>query len=89
MLTLMLCSSSIVTNNIANKGSKYFNYGLLPLHSPGAIQDTKPKIFDTHLVLILGGSNIVTNNIAKKGGQYFNYAIMLLHRPCIMQDGRL
>jgi len=41
-LTLILGGSGIVTNNIANKGGQYFDYGLLPLHSPWIIQDARP-----------------------------------------------
>jgi len=71
-LTIILGGSGIVTCNIANHGSQYFDYGSLLLHSPWIMQDLKPKIFDALLTLSIGGSDIVTNYIANTGGQYFN-----------------
>jgi len=68
-LKLNLGGSGIVTNIIGNTGGHNFDYGLLLLHSPWIMQDTKPKIIDASLTLILGGSDIVTNNIANKGCQ--------------------
>jgi len=87
-LTLILCDSGIVNNNIANQGSQQFDYGLHLLHSPWSMQDTRPKLVDTPLTLILGGSNIVTNNISNTRSQFFDYRLMLLQSPWIMQDAR-
>jgi len=78
---IILGGSGIVTNNIANIGGKYFNYGLLPLHSPQNMQDARTEILGALLTLILGGSGIVTNNIANKGGEYFHSGFLLLHSP--------
>jgi len=44
--------SGIITNNVANKGGQYFDYGLLPLHSPWIMQDARIKIVDPPLMLI-------------------------------------
>jgi len=87
-LTLILDGSGIFTNNIAIKGSEYFDYGLLPLHSLWIMQDKSPRIVDAPLTLILGASDIVTNNIPNKRCQFFDYGLMLLHSPWIVQDAR-
>jgi len=87
-LRLILFGSGIVTNNIANKGCQYFDYGLMLSHSPWIAQDTRPRMVDAPWRLIEGGSDIITNNIPNKSGQYFDYGLMLLHTPCIMQDAR-
>jgi len=42
----------IVTNNITNIGSQYFNYGSMLLHSPWIMQDARPWIVDAALTLI-------------------------------------
>jgi len=50
-LTLILGGSGIVTNNMANKGGQYFDYGLPPLHSSWIMQDANHEsltLFDTH-----------------------------------------
>jgi len=44
LLTLIYDGSHIVTNNYANNGGYYIDYGLLPLHSLWNIKDTRKKI---------------------------------------------
>jgi len=85
-LTLIIDGSGIVTKNSANDSGQYFDYGLLPLHSPWIMQDARTMIILTPLTLSFGGSSIVTNNIANKGSQYFDYGLLPLHSPWIMLD---
>jgi len=85
---LILGGSGIVTNNIANTGGQYFDYGLLPLHSPWIMHDPRPSIDDAPLILILGGRRIITKNVANNSSQYFDYGLLPLHSPSIMQDAR-
>jgi len=51
-LTLVLDGSIIVTADIATDGSQYFDYGLLPFHSPWIIHDSRSEIVGFLLTLI-------------------------------------
>jgi len=45
-------SSNIICSIFARKGRQYYDYGKMPLHSPGIIQDVRPEIVDAPLMLI-------------------------------------
>jgi len=45
-------SSNIVTIIFTHKGGQYWNYGVMSLHNPVIIQDTRPTIFGALLRLI-------------------------------------
>jgi len=45
-------SSDIVTSIFVQKGDQYYEYGCMPWHSPGSVNDARPKIIEAPLTLI-------------------------------------
>jgi len=87
-MTLILGGSGIITTNLANQGSQYFDYGSLPLHSPWIMHNARTQTVDTMLTLISVGCCIVSTNISNTGCHFFDYGLLPLHSALIMQDER-
>ena len=47
-------SSDTIIRIFAYKGSRYYNYRCMPLHSPWIILDAWQKIVDTHMKEVVG-----------------------------------
>jgi hypothetical protein len=88
LFTLILDAIHIVTSNIANVASQYFNYELLQIHNSWIMHDARTKSIDALLMFILVCSGIVIDNIRNQGGQYSDHELHPFHCPWIMQDTR-
>jgi len=44
--------SDIVSSSVARKGSRYFDYGFMPLHPAFIIEDARSKMVNSPLTLI-------------------------------------
>jgi len=87
--TFLKGSSDVITSIFANKGSRYCDYGCIPLQSPWIIQNAGLKIVDAQWGSFWeGGSNIVTGLCGHNGAQYCDYGFTLSHSAVIIKDAR-